>query len=707
LIAGFVGVLAALYLQVRVPQPGARDISRSVSASTVITQQQVATILGKVDSTPRLTRSQRIQFWLKAAQLNKEDTDQPVGSGKSVTGRLYVTVPLQQAELHPGQKVRVTGSLYRPKSASNPQAFDFQMYLKHEGGFAGLNGYRLTVLSKGQPWGWWAVRQRIIRAQARWLGDPHGPLVSAMVLGNRAVDLPFEVRDEFTQVGLAHALAASGFQTSLILSVVLVLARRLSHQQQFGLGAAALVIFACLSGFEPAVLRAVLMGIAGLVALVTERQSKPVSLLLVVATILLLLNPLWIWDLGFQFSFLATLGLIVTMPALIQRLDWMPPAIATLLAVPIAAFLWTLPLQLYTFGLVAPYSLIANIVTTPLISIITIGGFISGLVGLIWPLIGSALAWLLYYPSYLLTALVHFFSQLPGNSVAVGTIDLWQLVILYGLLCSVWLWPWWQRRWLLVSLVMLGLVLVPTWQTQANIFRVTVLATSDVPVMVIQEQGLTTLINAGDQLTAKLTVLPFLQQRGVNQIEWAIATNTGPGFERGWSEILKKLPVKNFHDIPNLTDSPDYQPILSALQAHRVTHLSFQGDNTISLASTRIKLIRTDPVALQLQIGSLTWLLLNDFKSAEQAAWITTADLPEAEVLWWAGKNLTTSVVSSLQPKVVVASSSFVNSETIAQLQGKNTQLHWTGRDGAVQWTPSRSFTTTLNPISSVDGKLN
>jgi len=61
------------------------------------------------------------------------------------------------------------------------------------------------------------VKARIIRSQVRWLGSPEGPFVSSMVLGSKAVDLPYDIRDSFIQVGLAHALAASGFQTSLIL----------------------------------------------------------------------------------------------------------------------------------------------------------------------------------------------------------------------------------------------------------------------------------------------------------------------------------------------------------------------------------------------------------------------------------------------------------------------------------------------------------
>jgi competence protein ComEC len=85
------------------------------------------------------------------------------------------------------------------------------------------------------------------------------------------------------------------------------------------------------------------MGCGALIGLVVQRKRKPLNSLLIAATLLLLFNPVWIWDIGFELSFLATLGLMVTVQPLIKRLDWLPPAIASLVAVPITASIWTLP----------------------------------------------------------------------------------------------------------------------------------------------------------------------------------------------------------------------------------------------------------------------------------------------------------------------------------------------------------------------------
>jgi competence protein ComEC len=709
LAAGIVGALAFIYFQARVPQPGSNDISQLVRSANGITQDQVVTVQGKVESIPRLTRSYRGQFWLEATQLNEvESSDNGGAISKGVTGKLYVTVPLLQATgLYPGENVAVTGVLYKPKPPQNPGAFDFGAYLAKEGAFAGFSGRQLSGADEPQErrWGGWVLRQRITRSQVRWLSSPAGQIVSSMVLGNRAVDIPYEIRDQFIQAGLAHTLAASGSQVSLILGLVLVLTRRFSVKAQLLFGTGALIIFVGLTGLQPSVLRAAIMGFGALVALVTQRKVKPLGSLLVAATLLLLFNPLWIWDLGFQLSFLATLGLLVTVPPLSKRLDWLPPAIAFLIAVPLAASLWTLPLQLYVFGMIAPYSTAANIICAPLIAVISIGGVISALAAVIWPLAGSALAWLLYYPTELLIGLVQFFNKLPGSSVAVGTISLGQLLLLYGLIGVICISHRLRRRWWLAGLVAVTLVALPVWQTKIAQFRVTVLATAQEQILVIQDRGQVTLVNSGEADTASFTLLPFLQQQGVNQIDWAVAIESQSRLRSGWLQMLQSLPVKTFYDIaaskPSsaTAQSKDATPIVDAVQAQQGNYQRLSTGKTISVGSTPIELIKAEPAVLQLKIGTQTWLLMGETKPDVQKQLARANNLSRVQVLCWSGERLTPELLQVLQPKVAIASSNTVDLDAAQLLRNAKIPLYWTGRDGAIQWTPNAGFETTLEAL--------
>ncbi|MBD2388802.1 ComEC/Rec2 family competence protein [Cylindrospermum sp. FACHB-282] len=695
LAAGLVGLLASIYFQWRMPQPGAKDISTFVlSGNNNSNQEQLVIVRGEVASNPRLTRSQRGQFWLDVSQLDEVKNDQgPAGVPKGATGKLYVTVPLLQATgLHPSQQIAVTGVLYKPKVALNPGAFDFQKFLKQEGTFAGLIGQQVNLLDEDRQWGWWQVRERIVRSQVRSLGIPAGPLVSAMVLGSKAVDLPYDIRDLFIKAGLAHALAASGFQTSLILSVILQLTRRAKKGTQITLGSLALIIFLSLTGFQPAVLRAVIMGFAALVGLALQRKVKQLGALLLAATLLLLFNPLWIWDLGFQLSFLATLGLIVTVPPITQRLGWLPPVIAALIAVPLAATIWTLPLQLFVFGVVPTYSLLLNILSTPLISIISIGGIISAIAALILPEAGSFLAAMLYHPTNWLIQLVEFFSNLPGNLVAVGSISIWQTLAIYALMILAWQVRWWQKRWGFASLLAIALVLVPVWHSANSLLRITVLASGAEPVVVIQNQGTVTLINSGNENTGRFTILPFLQQQGVNQIDWAIASKFPGNESDAWVEVLQRLPIKNFYEYSqNSENTPQRQAIQQELQKHQGVYQSLALGQTVNTGSIVAQLINNQLPILQLQIFGQNWLLVGNIKSQELTQLVNTGALLRPQVLWCASESLK-DLVMALKPQVAIATNGNLDPKTLSELSKAKIKLFFTGKNGAIQWTPSGEF---------------
>ncbi|MBE9069598.1 ComEC family competence protein [Leptolyngbya cf. ectocarpi LEGE 11479] len=434
LIAGLVSLLGAAYCLWRIPQPGMDDVSRYAPGSY--------SAYGEVVALPQVNRSGKGKFWLETHGIQHRAEDADFVSRRPVSGKLYITAPLAQtANLYPGQAIKATGRLYEPSVASKPGEFDFRAYLARQGSFAGLSAnYIDSQPNTDQPQrGLWQVRQRIVKAQGRWLGDK-GTLVSAMVLGRRAVDLPYDIRDAFITAGLAHTLAASGFHVALILGLVLAMMQWQPARTQAIGGSVALLIYVGLTGLQPSVMRAAIMGFGAMMGLALERQVKPLAALGLAVVLLLLWNPRWIWDIGFQLSVTATLGLMVMATALIKRLDWMPGAIATLLSVPIAAYLWTLPLQLYHFGIIPSYSIILNAIATPLVTLISLGGFISAMASVIWPLAGSAISWLLAIPVQLLITLVNLFNQLPGNQIDIGNISVWLVVAIYSLYGTITLW---------------------------------------------------------------------------------------------------------------------------------------------------------------------------------------------------------------------------------------------------------------------------
>lgn len=662
--AAIIGILAAGYFQLRLPQPSPGDISQQV---TTVAGETV-TVTGKVINEPRLNANHRLKFNLKVSQI---------GDRQPVSGKLYVSLPLLQGTgINPGETITLQGSLYLPQGNSNPGGFDFRQYLARQGIFSGMQGSQVISDSHGEPaWGWWKLRRRIVRSHLRGLGSPVGQLISSMVLGSKAVDLPQDLRDRFVEAGLAHVLAASGFHVSLLLGLILRLTSPLTLKSRFVVGIVTLMVYLGLTGIQASVLRACLMGSAVLFAMTKETKVKPLGLLLLVATLILLFNPLFIKDLGFQLSFLATFGLIVTMPGLQSKLDWLPPAIATLVAVPLAASIWVLPLLGYIFHRVPIYSLLVNIVCTPLIMVISLGGMISAIVALIIPLAGSAIAWLLLYPTLLLISIINFFTDLPQNSWAIGKMSLGILVGVYGLLLLAWLHRWWCRRWWLALLLIFAAILTPiVYQSEG--LQINFLAARQSQIIVIQDRGEVIVINSGTANQAKYTVIPFLAQQGINQIDYGLALDTASNSIAEWLAINRHATIKNFNSaVYNLANLP------------RITTIGDQ----ISTSSVNLSLNRQLGV-INLQVKGLNYLILGQTPEQQESDRTREAIIQYVQqqnfklqqpIIVWSGNQVPSIWLEILKPQIAIASSP--RNDTILNPQLK---IYNTAQEGTIYWTP-------------------
>ncbi|QNI62115.1 competence protein ComEC [Synechococcus sp. TAK9802] len=347
---------------------------------------------------------------------------------RRVDGRTELQFPECPAPLLQGWRVQATGVLRRPLPAVHPLLPGSAERLARQGSWSQLRAESIEVLQR--PWTPLAdLRRDVAQRLQQAVGPRRGGFLAALVLGSAQVQLPEDNRAAFRLAGLSHALAASGFHLSVLLGSVLMLARRWPPGLRLPLAATALLLFLCLAGAEPSVVRAVLMAAMALLIREAGHHSRPVGVLLLTLSGMLLLRPAWALSIGFQLSAAATAGLILTAPRLEKAVQaWLPDrcqGLAAALSIPVAALLWTLPLQLLHFGAMPLYALVANLLVAPLLAML------SALLVLVGP---TAVLPLMLWPVHQLAGLVitmaSWISHWPGAQLLTGRPQMWVVALL-------------------------------------------------------------------------------------------------------------------------------------------------------------------------------------------------------------------------------------------------------------------------------------
>lgn len=249
------------------------------------------------------------------------------------------------------------------------------------------------------------------------LPAPVGGVVSAMVWGDTS-DLDADVRAEVRQVGLSHLLVVSGAHFTLALTVWSVLVVGLRPRMRrwiLWVPAGALIV---LVGSEPSVLRAAAMAAISWLALNLGRRSVAPAALSATVIVLLVVTPDLAVNWGFALSAMATAGIVTVGRCLTER--WaaqMPRELAATLAISLTAQIATLPLVVAFSGNVGMWSLLANIVVSPVIAVTTVTGLIGVLISQFWPAAAAATGIFAGAGASWLLVVAHALSGLPGAVV--------------------------------------------------------------------------------------------------------------------------------------------------------------------------------------------------------------------------------------------------------------------------------------------------
>ena len=307
----------------------------------------------------------------------------------------------------------------------------------------------------------WAKSLASIRYGLRNLsgdGDA-GALIPGMVLGDTSKQ-SIEFKTAMKRSGLTHLVAVSGANFAIVSSFVLWCMQFLFTRMKLRLGATAiaLICFIALVRPSPSVLRAAAMAAVLLIAQGVHRGRDSLPALGFAMGAVVIGDPWQARDAGFALSVLATGGLLVFAPRVVEKFTpFMPLKLAQALAPPIAAIVFCSPVLVALSGYLSPISIIANLLAAPAVGPITIVGFIAALISPFAPFISSVLIWLIRFPAGFIAGVAKWAANFPVLTLRTGSIG-FLIVAVFTL--TLWLFKTHIKR---ISIIALVLIMALTW----------------------------------------------------------------------------------------------------------------------------------------------------------------------------------------------------------------------------------------------------
>jgi competence protein ComEC len=285
------------------------------------------------------------------------------------------------------------------------------------------------------------LRKRIEIVLKTYLPEPQASLLIGILLGIKNFSNNFS--DDLKRSGLIHIVVVSGSNVTIVASFFLYLSGLIKRKTALIFCLLAIIVYTLMVGAQPPIIRAALMGGLSYLAQVFGRQSYQVLTLILVAAIMLLYNPFYLFDISFQLSFLATGGIILFAPLFLKFLKSGKKGLAVAFATTVSAQLFVTPLIISKFGQFPLFCLITNILVYPIIEPLMILGFPYALLGMIAPTVAQVVSFFLWLPLTYFVWVIFFFGNLNFSLIKLPKLPF----VFFGpyYLFLLYLWYRWQR----------------------------------------------------------------------------------------------------------------------------------------------------------------------------------------------------------------------------------------------------------------------
>ena len=685
------------------------------------------TVCGVIDERPERTET-GCRVVVRAEWLADGARQMPV------QGRILVYIRDGRTSLVTGDRVCFVSRLHRPRNYGLPGEMDFVRYLLLKGisVTAQLHHADGLVLVKGDAASHLSNRlDRLANRLGTFISvavpGEEGGILRALLLGDRG-DIPLQIEAAYSRSGVNHILSISGFHVAIVALAVyqlLFLFGRCSEALMLSCnlrrlaplaGLPVIIVYLFLSGAAPATARSVIMILIGVLALTTCRESDPLNILIISALLLIGINPALVFDISFQFSFLAIWGLIVLTPLIMSPFrTWEGRPIGKILqltAASVAAIGSTLVPVAYYFHRTSVVGVVANLFIVPLMGF---GAVVIGCAALPLVILIPAVAGLLLecagFLVFISDRIILILAQAP--LLPYWSPSRFDLLISYLILLSLTFVQSLKRKAAAAAVLMavlaaghsfhsrnhppgLGLVFFSLGQAESSLIR---FPTGQ--YMLVDGGGS---IREGGSDTGERLLAPALRALGVDHLDVVVLSHDHPDHLRGLRFIIENFPVGQFWETGLQSDGSDYTLLRSALQLRRIPIVRLSGGTAPFLFGGA----RIEPLAPECSSGStnddslvfrIVWrdqavLFTGDIGSAAEAELLNRPELLRADVLkvphHGSMYSSSDAFLDVVRPRIALISAGYGNSfhlpaaQTLGRLARRRCVVYRTDLHGTV-----------------------
>ncbi len=559
-------------------------------------------IIAKVLTIPSNNLENSTSFF---AQVNSISFDEV--NKNNINAKTLVTVKDNQDKINKiqiGDTLFLNGKLKEPIPAKNPSQFDYAKYLQLKNTFSLLYVKdNWKILNSAQDTKGKILRKlnnkrnNILAIHKQNIQSPMIEVLGGIIFGDDAVNPDNNTKENFINSGIFHILSASGMNLTIIIGMWFFLTRNLKINYRFSIisGILLILFYTCMTGFGHPIIRAFLMLSLVLIGKLIDRNTSTMALLFLVAFIMLLYNPLGIFEIGFQLSFIATFALILSSKVFSFNFKFKPfNYILSVCIVPIIAQIYIAPLQMYYFNTFNIYSVFANIIIVPVLSIVSFLGFISSIMAFINPIARNIcyIADLILNPLLIyIVKTAELFSTLPYSVLTVKKPFIIQIILYFAIIifltCIINNKLFKKKYYALLGALILlfSLTFIPTPDKNTEIIFFSAgnadaaLIKSPDNKYFILDTGKMPYLTANSQ--AKYIIIKYLKDKGINNIHSLILSHFDSDHAGGTIDLLKELKINNIYITDSYENTNLANEIINYIKLNNLNSITVKKENEI------------------------------------------------------------------------------------------------------------------------------